>query len=331
MLDNNNFDQYVNGEQHVFVEFYAPWCGHCKRLAPIYDEVGEAFASEGSVLIAKVDADAEKALGSRFGIRGFPTLKFFPRGSTEPEDYQGGREADDIIKYINDKAGTRVRMSQSVSNVVDLDPSNFDNVVLDPAKDVLVEFYAPWCGHCKALAPTYEELGTTYKNDGNCVVARVDADGHRELGSKYDVSGFPTIKFFPRDNKDGEEYSGGRSLNDFITFLNERCGTERQKGGGLGPEAGTVEEMNELAKRFVSDEEKRGDILAEAEEVATSHKDAQSVGYYLKVMRKVMDAGVEFVSKETERLERMISGGSISGQKSDEFTKRRNVLRKFEL
>lgn len=61
-------------------------CGHCKRLAPIYDEVGEAFASEGSVLIAKVDADAEKALGNRFGIRGFPTLKFFPRGSTEPEE-----------------------------------------------------------------------------------------------------------------------------------------------------------------------------------------------------------------------------------------------------
>ena len=61
-------------------------CGHCKRLAPIYDEVGEAFASESSVLIAKVDADTEKALGSRFGIRGFPTLKFFPRGSTEPEE-----------------------------------------------------------------------------------------------------------------------------------------------------------------------------------------------------------------------------------------------------
>ena len=61
-------------------------CGHCKRLAPIYDEVGEAFASESSVLIAKVDADAEKALGGRFGIRGFPTLKFFPKGSTEPEE-----------------------------------------------------------------------------------------------------------------------------------------------------------------------------------------------------------------------------------------------------
>jgi len=63
-----------------------PGCGHCKRLAPAYEEVGQAFDNSEDVLIAKVDADAEKALGSRFGVRGFPTLKFFPKGSTDPEE-----------------------------------------------------------------------------------------------------------------------------------------------------------------------------------------------------------------------------------------------------
>ena len=61
-------------------------CGHCKRLAPAYEEVGKAFDNVDSVLIAKVDADSERDLGSRFGVRGFPTLKFFPKGSTEPEE-----------------------------------------------------------------------------------------------------------------------------------------------------------------------------------------------------------------------------------------------------
>ena len=61
-------------------------CGHCKRLAPAYEEVGQAFSSSEDVVIAKVDADAQKALGSRFGVRGYPTLKFFPKGSTEPEE-----------------------------------------------------------------------------------------------------------------------------------------------------------------------------------------------------------------------------------------------------
>lgn len=61
-------------------------CGHCKRLAPAYEEVGEAFDGVDSVIIAKVDADADRTLGGRFGVRGFPTLKFFPKGSTTPEE-----------------------------------------------------------------------------------------------------------------------------------------------------------------------------------------------------------------------------------------------------
>ena len=68
------------------VNLTLPGCGHCKRLAPAYEEVGQAFDNSEDVLIAKVDADAEKALGSRFGVRGFPTLKFFPKGSTDPEE-----------------------------------------------------------------------------------------------------------------------------------------------------------------------------------------------------------------------------------------------------
>ena len=66
--------------------YMSSWCGHCKRLAPAYEEVGRAFDNVDSILIAKVDADSERDLGSRFGVRGFPTLKFFPKGSTEPEE-----------------------------------------------------------------------------------------------------------------------------------------------------------------------------------------------------------------------------------------------------
>lgn len=61
------------------------------------------------VLIAKVDADAEKELAGRFEVRGFPTLKWFPAGSTEPEDYSGGREAADFVEFINGKTGESAR------------------------------------------------------------------------------------------------------------------------------------------------------------------------------------------------------------------------------
>ncbi len=69
---------------HIFI--FILGCGHCKRLAPAYEEVGKAFENSRDVVIAKVDADADKALGGRFGVKGFPTLKFFPIGSTTPEE-----------------------------------------------------------------------------------------------------------------------------------------------------------------------------------------------------------------------------------------------------
>ncbi|KAL4458829.1 hypothetical protein ABPG75_013694 [Micractinium tetrahymenae] len=107
-LTPTNFASEHSGKRAALIEFYAPWCGHCKRLVPEYTKLGEKIASDpklkNRVLIAKVDADAHRELGEKFGVRGFPTLKWFPRGKAdEPEDYTGGRSADDFLKFINEK------------------------------------------------------------------------------------------------------------------------------------------------------------------------------------------------------------------------------------
>lgn len=86
-------------------------------------------------------------------------------------------------------------------------------------KDVLLEFYAPWCGHCKKLAPTYDELGEYMKRNPKILIAKVDATANEIPG--FDVHGFPTIKFIKKRNGNMEvmEYSGGRTLEEFIKFL----------------------------------------------------------------------------------------------------------------
>lgn len=119
------------------------------------------------MLVAKVDADAERDLAGRFSVSGFPTLKWFPKGSLTPEDYSGGRTAADIVKFINGKSGLNKKVKEAPTAVTVLTPANFDAIAMDPSKDVLVEFYAPWCGHCKALAPTYEKVATTFKGEPN--------------------------------------------------------------------------------------------------------------------------------------------------------------------
>ncbi|XP_063699405.1 protein disulfide-isomerase A3 [Culicoides brevitarsis] len=95
-----NFDELVmQSDKDVLVEFYAPWCGHCKKLAPVFDEVGEKLKNE-NVMLVKVDATAND-VPPLFEVRGFPTLFWLPKGSkASPVKYEGGREADDFIKYI---------------------------------------------------------------------------------------------------------------------------------------------------------------------------------------------------------------------------------------
>ncbi|KAK9813472.1 hypothetical protein WJX73_000851 [Symbiochloris irregularis] len=105
-LTPDNFDKYVNGAKDVLVEFYAPWCGHCKHLTPEYKKLGAAVAAspalKSRVTIAKVDADAHRSLGERFGVGGFPTLKYFHRGKpvSEPADYSGARTQQGFTDFI---------------------------------------------------------------------------------------------------------------------------------------------------------------------------------------------------------------------------------------
>jgi len=100
ILDNSNFDSEVKGADLTLVEFFAPWCGHCKALAPNFARA--ATELKGVAKLASVDCTVHKDLCSRYGVQGFPTLKVFRAAGdiNKPADYQGGRSDKDIIKYI---------------------------------------------------------------------------------------------------------------------------------------------------------------------------------------------------------------------------------------
>jgi len=333
-LTPDNFDSIVDGSKSVFVDFFAPWCGHCKNLEPEYEQVGEAFAGSKDVVIAKVDADSHRELGSRFGVQGFPTLKFFSKGNAaNPEAYDGGRTADDIVGFINGKTGGKSggKAKKAPTAVVVLDSSNFDRIALDETKDVLVEFYAPWCGHCKKLAPDYEKVAQAFAAEPNVVVANVDADADKTLGTRYGVSGFPTIKFFPKNNKaNPETYERGRDVKTFVDFLNEKAGTSRDLKGRLGDDAGRIAALDTIAKRFVAAGADHAALIAEAAETTKglAADAAKHAIVYTKLFGAVQKRGVEFVKTELARVERLLEG-AVSPAKVDEFTIRKNVLTAF--
>lgn len=100
-----NFDEVVmDADKDSLIEFYAPWCGHCKKLTPIFDEVGEKLRGESGVQLVKMDATAND-VPPQFEVRGFPTLFWLPKGDKKnPVKYDGGREVDNFMEYIAKQA-----------------------------------------------------------------------------------------------------------------------------------------------------------------------------------------------------------------------------------
>eukprot|EP01102_Stenamoeba_stenopodia_P014578 TRINITY_DN485_c0_g1_i1.p1 TRINITY_DN485_c0_g1~~TRINITY_DN485_c0_g1_i1.p1 ORF type:complete len:269 (-),score=75.36 TRINITY_DN485_c0_g1_i1:141-947(-) len=233
VLSTEDHHQVNNGIW--LVEYYAPWCGFCKRLAPIWAELATNVKTNNlGFKVAKVDCTQNNAICSNAGVQGYPTIKLYVNGQVHA--FNGERTVDGFISFVNGKKGDAVHVDTPVqaaptvvapaepvepaSDVVTLSSSNFASAIAEGYW--LIEFYAPWCGHCKRLAPTWEELATAQKKEGLFGVAKVDCTVERDLASTHGIRGFPTIKLF----KDGQfvaDYRDARTLEAFTAFVKSQA------------------------------------------------------------------------------------------------------------
>ena len=110
---------------------------------------------------------------------------------------------------------------ESNTPVILLDGTNFEKEVVQ-SKDIwLVLFYAPWCGHCKAFSPEYEKAAKALK--GIFKIGAIDADKERSIGGKYNIQGFPTVKFFGIHKDKPVDYDKARTADAVINFMFEKA------------------------------------------------------------------------------------------------------------
>ncbi|KAH1263423.1 Protein disulfide isomerase-like 2-3 [Glycine max] len=232
-LTPSNFKSKVlNSNGVVLVEFFAPWCGHCQALTPIWEKA--ATVLKGVVTVAAIDADAHPSLAQEYGIRGFPTIKVFAPGKP-PVDYQGARDVKPIAEFalqqvkallkdrLSGKATGGSSEKTETSSSVELNSGNFDELVIKSKELWIVEFFAPWCGHCKKLAPEWKKASNNLK--GKVKLGHVDCDAEKSLMSRFKVQGFPTILVFGADKDSPIPYEGARTASAIESFALEQLET----------------------------------------------------------------------------------------------------------
>lgn len=198
VLTEKNFDDVLAKNERILIEFYAPWCGHCKKLTPEYAAAAQVLAkNDPPVPLAKVDATENKALAERFGIQGFPTLYWFVNG--EKMEYGGGRTKDTIVSWVLKKSGppsTEVTCAALKEKV-------------EESKFVLAYF-----GDLANALYTDAHMSFAAAEDGITFVHTTDADCAKENG----VATVPGLAFFRKFEESPLAYSGSADKDALVAW-----------------------------------------------------------------------------------------------------------------
>lgn len=222
--NEQSVDRVLRAGMPVLLVFWRGDCAPCRQLDPALDRLAAAYA--GKALIAKIDTKDNLALARRYAITHLPGLVFIKDGKpagqgsgAAPEvslrawfDYLitgGARPANPVGPSIplegapapatasaaaRQSGPTQTASAEALDHPITLSDATFDQVVGRSDKPVLVDFWAPWCGPCRVVAPTIEQLAREFA--GRAVVAKLNVDDNPRTAERFDVRGIPTLMIF---------------------------------------------------------------------------------------------------------------------------------------
>ncbi|KAK3814347.1 MAG: hypothetical protein J3Q66DRAFT_346289 [Benniella sp.] len=231
-ITTQTFQSEVIDSNHlVMVEFYAPWCGHCKNLAPHYKAAAKNL--QGIVKMGAVDCDDDKnrAVCAQYDIKGFPTIKVFrpsrtgKKGVKYPEDYQGERSAKAIVNHL-------VGLIPNDIQLVTSNPStekkiiNINEFVADESEPRALLFTAKLTS-----SNMYKGLATDMKD--KMIVGEMRAPNDQVL-SQFNIASLPSLVVFPKGSQEPIAFTGELKREPILEFFSQYAGTSTGGKDGSG-------------------------------------------------------------------------------------------------
>ena len=204
VLNKDNFDQALEENDFLMVEFYAPWCGHCKEFAPEYDRLAKNLKKANSeIRIAKIDGTQNEDIGNKYNIEGFPTLKFFKKGRAKPMEYPHSLEltAGAIADWMEGKtSGGNIKTASSV----------------DEAKEIILNNEYSVFGFFKLDSEDEAEFKDAGDAKENIIFVLVNDEA---VAKEFGVTNQKGIILFKKSLEDRVEYDGTYDLEDINRFV----------------------------------------------------------------------------------------------------------------
>ncbi|KDQ65138.1 hypothetical protein JAAARDRAFT_43901 [Jaapia argillacea MUCL 33604] len=218
-----------------FVEHFSPYCGHCRNFAPTWQKLDQdnKQSPDPGIHLAQVNCAVHGDLCKDNGVDGYPQMNLYRNGEYV-ETYKKPRSFEQLTAYLAKHAEPSTpppviqenpREEEPVppaivnpsGTVLVLDETSFPQVVAQGP--IFIKFFAPWCGHCKKLAPTWVQLAAAMQN--KLTIAEVNCDDHPALCKQEDIQGYPMLNFYTKPGVK-TEYTGGRKL-DLMKAFAERA------------------------------------------------------------------------------------------------------------
>jgi protein disulfide-isomerase A1 len=246
---SEDFIEPIFGQRKPAIFLFRSNADADKPFAQTFAEAAKKLKGEILFVVSGVSEGIQQRLAEFIGVdeSHVPTIRILDPTGMKKFLFEGKTESisvDALTEMVNDfKSGSLQPFLKSQDIPADnSEPvkvvvgKNFKQVVIDNDNDVFIEFYAPWCGHCKKLSPIWDQLAADFKDVQGLTIAKMDATANEVDG--VDIRGYPTLKFYPKGSKNAPiDYDGGRELEGFKTWLNEKSAAVK------GHSAGRTEEL----------------------------------------------------------------------------------------